>query len=51
MSEVYPRWYESVYTYVMINPFDRSFFKFFIAFTMVLLASFSVLFVTGQYIR
>jgi hypothetical protein len=39
----------SCYNTLMVNPFDRSFFKFFIGFVCILCFSFGVLFVVGYY--
>jgi hypothetical protein len=33
----------------MVNPFDRSFFKFFIGFVGILCFSFSVLYIVGRF--
>ncbi len=33
----------------LINPFDKSFFKFFIGFVCILCFSFSVLYIVGRY--
>lgn len=33
----------------MINPFDRSFFKFFLGFIVIILASLAVLYFAGHY--
>jgi len=34
----------------MVNPFDKSFFKFVIGFGCILLVSFAVLYVAGKYL-
>ena len=33
----------------MVNPFDRTFFKFLIGFTLILGASFAILYFVGHY--
>lgn len=33
----------------MVNPFDRSFFKFLIGFTLILGVSFAILYFVGRY--
>ena len=33
----------------MVNPFDRTFFRFVIGFTLILAISFAVLFFVGEY--
>lgn len=33
----------------MVNPFDRSFFKFFIGFICILTLSFAIIYVVGRY--
>ena len=34
----------------MVNPFDRSFFKFLIGFAIILVASFAILYLAGKYL-
>jgi hypothetical protein len=34
----------------MVNPFDKSFFRFLIGFACILILSFVVLYVAGQYV-
>jgi len=36
---------------IMVNPFDKSFFKFLIGFACILLLSFVVLYLVGNYIH
>lgn len=33
----------------MVNPFDRTFFRFLIGFTLMLAISFSILYIVGKY--
>jgi len=35
----------------MVNPFDKSFFKFLIGFAIILLVSFGVLYLVGNYLH
>jgi magnesium-transporting ATPase (P-type) len=34
---------------IMVNPFDRNFFKFFVGFVCILAVSFGVLYIVGTY--
>ncbi len=35
----------------MVNPFDRTFFKFFIGFTLILAMSFAVMYASQVYLK
>ena len=36
---------------IMVNPFDKTFFKFLIGFACILILSFAVLYFVGRYLR